>query len=109
MKKYVFLSILTLIIVVAGCSKQEKIDITDNDFNVESCDKYFEMMECILQNDDDENYTDSERDHLRQTVKDMQAEWEWLDYDELDEKCNSELAVFEKIEDRLEAIWCSIK
>lgn len=109
MKKYAFLLALPLIILVAGCNNDEKIDITDTNIDLESCDKYFEMMECVLQNDNDEDYTESERNQLRQTVKDKQAEWEWLDQEILDEKCNLELEKFNAIEDRLENIWCALK
>ena len=108
MKKSVFLLALPLVILVAWCWN-DKIDITDTNINVETCDKYFELMDCILENDADENYTEEMRDELRQEVKDMQAEWESLDQEELSEKCNDELSKFEEIEDRLEEIWCSIK
>jgi hypothetical protein len=61
-------------------------------------------MDCILENDDDETYSEGMRDELRQEVKDMQESWNTEDEETLDEKCNSQLAVFEEIEDRLEEI-----
>lgn len=108
MKKSVFLLALPLVILVAWCWSN-KIDITDTEFNVESCDKYFELMDCILENDNDETYSEEMRDELRQEVKDMQEEWNGMDEESLDEQCSSQLASFEEIEDRLEEIWCSIK
>jgi hypothetical protein len=33
-------------------------------------------MDCILQNDSDEDYTPERRDALRQQIKDMQDSWE---------------------------------
>jgi hypothetical protein len=38
----------------------------------------------------------------------MQSEWEWLDEDELDVQCTSQLAQFERISDRLDQIGCSL-
>ena len=108
MKKTAFLLALPLVILLTWCWSN-KIDITETEFNVESCDKYFELMDCILENDDDETYSDEMRDELRQEVKDMQESWNTEDEESLDEKCNSQLEVFEEIEDRLEEIWCSIK
>ena len=108
MKKSVFLLALPLVILVAWCW-DDKIDITDTNFDVETCDKYFELMNCILENDGDETYTEEMREELKQEVKDMQAEWELLDEEELSEKCSTELARFEEIRDRIEEIWCSIQ
>ena len=108
MKKNTVLLLIPLILLVAGCGSN-KIDIMDTNIDVESCDKYFKMMECILENDRDSDYTEEDRDGIRQTIKDMQAEWEWLDPEVLSEKCSIELAKYEGIQDRLEAIWCSAK
>ena len=108
MKKSVFLLALPLVILVAWCW-DNKIDITDTNINVETCDKYFELMDCILENDADENYTEEMRDELRANIKSMQEEWSTLDDEELADTCSTELAKYEKIEDRLEEIWCSIK
>jgi len=108
MKKLAFISVLPLVILIAWCWK-DKIDITDTNIDVETCDKYFELMDCIIENDWDENYTEEMRDELRQEVKDMQSEWELLDDDVLAEQCSNELSKFESIENRLEEIWCSIK
>ena len=106
MKKFWLLSVICLVIFAAGCSK--KIDITENDLNVESCDKYFKLMDCILENDNDEKYTDEMRDELREDVKAIQEEWKNLDRESLDETCTTELSRFEAISDSLNEIGCSI-
>ena len=106
MKKTTLLFALPLVVLVAWCWSN-KIDITDTEFHVESCDKYFELMDCILENDDDETYSDEMRDELRQEVKDMQESWNSLNESELDEQCSSQLDNFKQIEDRLNEIWCS--
>ena len=112
MKKFWFLIVVCLVFLVVGCSKKinvtEKIDITDNNLNVESCDKYFKLMDCILENDSDERYTDEMRDQLRENVKSIQQEWEDFDKESLDEMCNAELSRFEAISDSLDEIGCSI-
>ena len=48
MKKSVFLLALALVVLVVWCWKKDKIDITDNNIDVEICDKYFELMNCVL-------------------------------------------------------------
>lgn len=111
MKKITYLAFLFVVVFLIGCGskheEEEKIDITDTEFNVETCDKYFELMNCILENDSYEVYTEEMRNELRKLIKDMQTEWEWLDQEELHEKCNAELEKYGEIKDRLEEIWCS--
>ena len=113
MRKSVFLLALALVISLAWCWKgNNKIDITDNNIGVDVCDRYFELMDCILENDNDETYTEEMRDELRLRIKDMQAEWEWLSKDELSDKCTTELGKFEdneEVKGLLDNIWCSLK
>lgn len=109
MKKSVFLLALALVVLVVWCWKKDKIDITDNNIDVEICDKYFELMNCVLENDGDETYTEEMRKELKQEIKDVQAEWELLEQDELHEKCSAGFNKFYEIEDRLNEIWCPIK
>lgn len=107
MKKICFLVCLSLIFFVSGCD--DKIIITDTDFDVKSCDRYFELMDCILENDDDKTYTKEMRDELRMKVKSIQEEWNELNEEELDERCTSELSRFYQIEEQLDEIWCPIE
>ena len=107
MKKWVIISILPIIRVVGGCGSN-KIDITDTDFDVESCDKYFELVDCILENDNDENYSEDMRNSLREEVKNMQNSWSGLSDNELDTLCSSELSRFESIDSTLNKIGCSV-
>ena len=100
MKKYLFLVALSTLITIAGCD-DKKIDITDTNLDIESCDKYFEVMECVLENDNDEDYSEEKRDELRQTIKDKQTEWESLDPEILGEICDEELEKLEMIKERL--------
>lgn len=108
MKKSIFILALASIIIIAWCWKNNKIDITDNNIDVEVCDKYFKLMDCILENDIDETYTETMREELKQEIKNIQAEWELLEKDELHEKCSAELKRYYEVEDELNEIWCTI-
>lgn len=108
MKKWIVFSILPAVLLVAGCG-WNKIDITDTDFDVESCDRYFELVDCILNNDSDETYSPEMRDEIRQEVKNMQDGWNSYSDDELDSLCTAELDKFSSIESTLDEIGCSIK
>ncbi len=111
MEKITYPALLFLVIFLAGCSwwnkKEEKIDITDTNFSVETCDSYFGLMNCIIENDNSETYTEEMRNELKKRIKDIQSDWEWLNHDVLYEKCKIELSKYNEIEDRLEKIWCN--
>lgn len=108
MKKLSFLLVLPL---VFWCGK--KVDVTDTGFeyDVEICDKYFELVECIIDKDDNPNYTKEMRAELRDEVKNMQEEWKHLNEEELTKKCAEWLATFEKDEmkENLKSFGCSVK
>ncbi len=108
MKKFWALSMLTVVLLLAGCNWWNKVDITDNNIDVESCNKYFETIDCILDNDNDREYTNEMRNQLREDVKAMQNEWEKLDEESLDETCTTELNKFIKIKDSLTEIGCNL-
>lgn len=108
MKKCAIFTILPLVLLIAGCGSN-KIDITDTEFDVESCNKYFELVECIFENDTNEAYSEETRDKLRQDVKDMQDSWKNYPDEELDNMCNSELETLKWIESELNGIGCYIK
>ena len=107
MKKTSFLLGLSLMLFISGCTGN--FDIIDTSFNVESCDKYFSLMKCVLENDKSEDWTKERREKLVQSIKDMQNEWNQLNEDELDERCTTELHRFELIKEQLDEIWCYIE
>jgi len=110
MKKVGLYAILLSVVFIAGCSlSSNKVDITETKFDVESCNKYFEVMDCILDNDSDASYSQSMRDSLREDVKMMQESWENLDKSVLENTCNAELEKFSVIEDSLAEVGCSLK
>lgn len=108
MKKFSCLAIIGIAVCVAGCSFNKKTDITDTGLDVESCNQYFSLMECILENEDNESYSDEKRDELRANIKELQAEWAELDEETLTKTCNAELAKFTALEKSLSEIGCSV-
>ena len=76
MKKLSFLLIFSLVLLVFGCWKK-KIDITETEFeyDVDVCDRYFQLAECIIDNDKNKNWTKEMKDELRVAIKNRQEEW----------------------------------
>jgi len=107
MKKWVIFTIIPIILLIAGC-ESNKIDITNTEFDVKSCNKYFKLVDCILDNDVDETIDEEMRNELRQEIKDMQNSWKDLSDDELDTLCSEELARFESNKSSIDEIGCSI-
>ena len=114
MKKTLLLILSVIIIisiVVLVICKKNKIDITDTwfDYDVKICDKYFELVECIIDKDANVNYTKEIRTELKGEIKQMQEGWKQLSEEELTKKCTEELAKLEPIEDEISAFGCSTK
>lgn len=109
MKKTACLLALTLVIFIAWCwISTNKINITDTEFHVESCDKYFELMDCILDNENNEERDQESRDVIRSDIKTLQNMWNNLDEKTLDDKCSSELENFNRYWEVLENVWCPV-
>lgn len=110
MKKISFLLVLSMSLFLLGCGKG-KVDVRNTwfEYDVEICDKYFELVGCIIDNDNDENYTEQMRVELKNEVKKMQEEWKLLDKEELTKKCSEEFDKFKSWEDNLKSFGCSIK
>ena len=90
MRKVALWVILPLIVLVAGCSRgwDKKTSITDTKFKAESCNKYFRLMDCVLDNDTDVSYTEEQREEIRNEVLQIQEQWTQLDDSILEESCN---------------------
>ena len=110
MKKISFLLALPLILLLVGC-ESDKIDVTDTwfEYDVKVCDKYFKLVECIIDKDNNERYTKQMRIDLKNEIKQVQEEWKQLNEEELTKKCTEELAKFEPMEDNLNSYGCSAK
>ena len=108
MKKLSFLLIFSLVLLVFGCWKK-KIDITETEFeyDVDVCDRYFQLAECIIDNDKNKNWTKEMKDELRIAIKNRQEEWKVLSEDELANKCIEMTDALLKNPGYLSDIWCS--
>lgn len=120
MKKFLLflviaLIIVGLIIIVLVFWKKEKIgniDITETnfDYQVDICDKYFKLAECIIDRDTDERFTKQMRIDLKNEVILMQEKWKNFTEEELYNKCTEELAKFdnEEMKNKLKSFGCSL-
>ena len=118
MKKFVFLFIVFLLILflyVFVYLKNEdgediEIDITDTDFeyDVAICDRYFELVECIIDSDTNKNWNNDMRIEFKSEVKRIQEDWKKLSEEELAKKCTDLLENFEKelSEEKLNSFGC---
>ena len=97
MKKLSLLWVLLLVLVVAGCSwwskneNAEENNVTKNELNVEVCDNYFNLVNCIIDNDTDAAYSQEERVVIKEAVNEMRESWANLDDDSAAETCSTEL------------------
>lgn len=117
MKKFLFFLIIFLVILslYAFISRQNKdddveIDITDTGFqyDVAICDRYFKLVECIIDNDTNENWSHDMRIEFKSEVKKIQEDWKNLSEEELAKKCTDLLENFEKdlSKERLNSFGC---
>jgi len=112
MKKISFLSVLLLVLLLLGCWSDE-IDVTDTGFeyDVEACDKYFELVECIIDNDDNPYFNDNMRIELKKELKNVQEEWKQLSESELTKKCTESLNGYKNddMKESLDHYGCSLE
>ena len=113
MKKLTFLVVLSLVALIVGCGKKdnvEKIDITETEFeyNIDACDKYFELAECIIDKDNSKNWTEKMKNELRLEIKNEQEERKLLNEKDLAIKCSDELSKFDSMKESLESFGCNI-
>ena len=114
MKKISFLVLLSLILLVVWCGKDEDdIDVTQTDFeyDVSVCDKYFKLVDCIIENDTEtrKNYSKEMIIELKMKIKEIQEDWKQLSEEELVKKCSDKLDMYIEIEDELNSFGCSAK
>lgn len=111
MKKVIYLSFLLVLVFLAWCGSKDKkeeevLDITETEFSIEACDKYFGLMDCIIENEEFESFTPEMRNELRKEIKDFQAERNQLDDEILHEKCTDALNDYKNKEEKIIEVWC---
>ena len=107
MKKLSFLLVLPLVLLVIGCWK-DKVDITDTDFEyeVDVCDEYFELAECIIDNTKNEDWTEILKNDLRLEIKMQQDERKNLSEEQLTRNCSGMLDNILENSTELVELWC---
>lgn len=112
MKKIAIIGLLPLLFLISWCW-DKKIEITNTEslkeYNAESCNKYFEIADCIIENEIDPSRTDEMRQELRQEIVDQQLSRSGLDSEFIENNCKAELDSFYEIKDHLKEIWCNIE
>lgn len=101
---------MSVTILIAGCSLfgNKKTNITNLKYDVESCNTYFRVIDCVLENDNDAYYTEEDREDVRKEVKELQEAYMQLDTDTLSEVCDERLAGFVPYKDEFAKIGCSL-
>lgn len=106
MKKLSLLLVLPLVFLLFWCGEDEtNILETNFDYDVEVCDKFFEVAECIINNTEDASWTQERKDDFKNEIKKKQEEWKSLSRDQLELECSSRLSIFW---DDLDELWCQI-
>jgi len=113
MKKLTLLWVLFSMVFLSGCSwfskdEENTMNNTKPEIDVESCNNYFELVNCIIDNDTDDTYSAEDRELIRESVDDMYESWATLDDDTLSEMCSKELSKFDSMRDYLWEIGCSL-
>ena len=116
MRKLSLLWALLLVVFVAGCSwwwnkeKEAEGNNVTNGINVEVCNKYFGLVDCIIDNDIDSSYSAEDREVIRASVKDMRESWATLDEYTVTTMCTKELSRFEseEMKEYLSQIGCAL-
>ena len=113
MKKVAIIGLLPILFLIVWCW-DKKVEITNTEslkeYKAESCDKYFEMVDCIIEKETDSSRTEEMRNELRQEIVDKQISRSGLDSSIIENNCKKELDGFYEtwVKNHLNEIWCSI-
>ena len=87
-----------------------EIDVSETDFkyDVAICDKYFGLVECIINNDSNKVRNSQMKLELKSKFRDLQEEWKQLSENELAKKCTEEYEIYQKNlkENKLDTFGC---
>ena len=110
MRKIAMFTLLSMAVLIAGCSwfGNKKTNITNVKYDVESCNTYFRVIDCVLENDHNAYYSEEDREDVRKEVKELQEAYKQLDNDILTEVCDKRLAEFIQFKDEFTKIGCSL-
>ncbi len=111
MKKIAIIGLLPLLFLIVWCwDKKTEIINTESlkKYNAESCNKYFEIADCIIEKEIDPSRTDEMREELRKEIAEKQSSRNGLDSETIENNCKTELNSFYEIKDHLIEIWCKV-
>lgn len=110
MRKIAVITLLSMAILIAGCSwfGNKKTDITNVKYDVESCNIYFRVINCVLEKDGNKNYSEEDREDVRLEVKELQEAYKQLDNDTLTEICDERLAEFIPFKNEFAELGCPL-
>ncbi len=87
-----------------------EIDVSETDFkyDVAICDKYFGLIECIINNDPNQARNSQMKLELKSKFRELQEEWKQLSENELAKKCTEEYENYKKNlkENQLNSFGC---
>lgn len=111
MKKLALIGFLPLVFLIVWCwDKKTEITNTDSlkEYNAESCNKYFEITDCIIEKEVSPSRTDEMREELRKEIVEQQSSRSWKDIELIENDCKNGLNSYYEIKDHLTEIWCNI-
>lgn len=114
MKKIALIGVLPLLFLIVWCwDKKTEITNTNSlkEYKAESCNKYFEIADCIIEKEVDPSRTDEMREELRKEIVKQQASRSGLDSETIENSCKNELESFydTDVKNHLKEIWCNIE
>lgn len=108
MKKTLLVSLLP-IVLLAWCGSEEKdIQLSDTKFDIDICNQYFELADCILENDPDEKVSEEDRIQIKEEFIQYQETLKEMEPEELTELCESNYNTLTSDSEALEKIGCNI-
>lgn len=108
MKKFSLLGLLCGLMIIAGCGStntgtNEEDAAAKGEFAIESCNKYFELMECSMS-----GYEEEEKAQMATLIDMAKEEWKSLPEDQLQRACDDAVAELQVASAQFEAMGCSI-
>ena len=109
MKKLVLLWSLSAIALLAWCTRNKlEVNLDETNFDVDVCNTYFDLIECVIENEPNDAYTPEIRDNLKAESQKTKASWLDKDSDELEVLCSSKLSKFEERAEEIAWFGCTM-
>ncbi|MDR0369779.1 MAG: DUF5339 family protein [Candidatus Peribacteria bacterium] len=104
MKKISLFVVLAGLLVIAGCgSSSEKSNTTTGEFAVDTCNKYFELVECTIK-----DIPEDQKEIVLQDSEFVKEQWKALPEEELQPICDTTWEQVTSMADVYESLGCSV-